>query len=169
MNLPKGTAENGATYIHATLFGILSLFKINKGNFAFEQLEKILPITHDIISTTPFVMPNSYSYNEESNMDGESMSDWYTGRANTLIKALVRGFFGINPTLNGLYLNPSSYCAAQKANCSLMIKGKKVNIKFNAKEEAKNIMINGINHEYKEIFLDNDFINKCDKIDINIY
>ena len=27
VNLPKGTAENGATYIHATLFGILSLFK----------------------------------------------------------------------------------------------------------------------------------------------
>ena len=115
VNLPKGTAENGATYIHATLFGILSLFKLDEGELAFKQLEKILPLTHEIISTTPFVMPNSYSYNEEAGMDGESMSDWYTGSANTLIKSLVRGLFGINPSLSGLNITPSTFFAANKA------------------------------------------------------
>lgn len=56
----------------------------------------MLPPTHAFISTTPFVMSNSYSHNAEYGMDGESMSDWYTGSANVLIKVLVRQVFGLD-------------------------------------------------------------------------
>ncbi len=67
-NLPKGTAENGATYIHASMFGAMSLFAIGEGKQAWDQLEKLLPFTHDTVSVSPFVVPNSYGDNEEFHM-----------------------------------------------------------------------------------------------------
>lgn len=170
VNLPKGTAENGATYIHATLFGILSLFKINEGELAFEQLEKVLPLTHDILSTSPFIMPNSYSYNEDSMMDGESMSDWYTGSANTLIKVLVRGLFGINPTLNGIILDPSNYFRSEYASLSLKIKNSLLNIEFNGNKKVSIIEIDGVKYPYKKgMFIDNNYLHDHKHINIKLY
>ena len=171
VNLPKGTAENGATYIHATLFGILSLFKMDEGRLAFKQLYKILPLTHDILSTTPFVMPNSYSYNIEAGMDGESMSDWYTGSANTLIKSLVRGMFGINPTLDGVMISPSHYVDCKNAKCSLMVKNKPVTIMYLSEgKDIEYIEINGVKEPYqKAIYLSNEMMEKLDSLDIKLY
>lgn len=121
--LPKGTAENGATYIHATLFGIWSLFEMGEPERAWEQLYKILPITHESISTTPFVMPNSYVYNEEKGFDGESMSDWFTGSGCVLLKVLFGSIFGVKPDLNGVRIRMSSYIPFKKAKIRLKIKG----------------------------------------------
>ncbi len=106
-NLPVGTAENCATYVHAALFGIWSLFLMGEGERAWEQLVKVLPLLHKNISTSPFVMSNSYSLNEEYGMDGESMSDWYTGSANVLIKVLVRQVFGLDMAPGKLRVCPS--------------------------------------------------------------
>ena len=135
---------------------------------AFEQLQKILPFTHDILSTTSFVMPNSYSYNLESGMDGESMSDWYTGSANTLIKALVRGLFGINPTLDGVIIKPTSYFASESAKCSMMVKGKNLSIEYDGGEVTK-ISVNGIVYDYKEIYISNELINSSKEIIIKLF
>ncbi len=130
INLPKGTAENAATYIHATLFGIWSLFGMGEGKLAWEQLAKVLPLTHDLISTTPFIMSNSYSYNVELGMDGESMSDWFTGSANVLLKALVWNVFGVLPNLKGVTICPSAYMPFDKASISLKVKGKVIEINY---------------------------------------
>ena len=103
-NLPKGTAENGATYIHASLFAIMSLFKMGESKKAWEQLYPLLPITHEHVSCSPFVMPNSYGYNEDMGIDGESMADWQTGSSNVLLKILVRYIIGFEPTMDGLMI-----------------------------------------------------------------
>lgn len=131
-HLPKGTAENGATYIHATLFGIYSLFAIGQDRRAWEQLYKILPITHKFISTSPFVMPNSYICNEEKNFDGQSMSDWFTGSGCVLMKVLVRGVFGMEPTLDGIKISPSSYIPFGKSQLDIIVKGVKIKLEVNA-------------------------------------
>lgn len=128
INLVKGTAENAATYVHATLFGIWALFLIGETEFAWEQLYKALPITHEYISTTPFIMSNSYSYNEEYGMDGESMSDWYTGSANVLIKILVKCVLGINPDLQGVTIAPAKNLPAENVKIKLNIKGAAVTV-----------------------------------------
>lgn len=130
VNLPKGCAENGATYIHGSLFGVMSLFMLDESKFAYEQIEKLLPITHEILTTSSFVMPNSYSYNLEEGMDGESMSDWYTGSANTLIKTLVRGAFGISVSLDKVIINIRDYFPSKKAKCEITIKGTKFVIDY---------------------------------------
>ena len=131
VNLPKGTAENAATYIHAGMFFVRALFQMNEGKKAFDQIYKLIPITHDKISTSPFVMPNSYGENSELGIDGESMSDWYTGSSNTLLKAIVFDMFGVNPTLgSSLLIKPTNYFPCEEASLSLNIKGKRVTIKY---------------------------------------
>ena len=41
------------------------MFTLGEDHWGWEQLKKIVPFTHKSITTTPFVMPNSYIYNPE--------------------------------------------------------------------------------------------------------
>lgn len=136
-HLPKGTAENGATYIHATLFAIWSLFELGESRRAWEQIKKILPITHDFISTTPFVMPNSYIHNDELGLDGESMSDWFTGSGCVLVKTLYFCVFGIRVNLDSLTVNMPEYLPFGEMKTKLAIKGGVVEISYENKGEGK--------------------------------
>lgn len=148
VNLPKGTAENAATYVHATMFGIWSLFGMNESELAFRQLTKVLPLTHSLITTTPFVMSNSYSYNEELSLDGGSMSDWFTGSANVLIKTLVWYVFGIRPDLNGLTVAPSEYMPFQDACINVKVKNSVVRLRYKKEGTGKRTFT--VNGEVRE-------------------
>lgn len=108
--LPPGTAENGAAYVHATLFAVMALFRMGCAKEAWEQLIKVLPFTdlHANLSHSAFVMPNSYGLNEEKFIDGQNMNDWQTGSANVLLKLLVRHVFGFEPALKGAWIQPAS-------------------------------------------------------------
>ena len=155
VNLPKGTAENGATYIHAGMFFARALFQMKEGKKAFEQIYKLIPITHEKITTSPFVMPNSYGYNEDLFIDGESMSDWYTGSSNTLLKAVIFDMFGVKPQIGDeLIVNPTDYFPSQTANIALTIKGKKVSITYkNENNHQRKIYVNGTQVESNHINL----------------
>lgn len=108
-NLPAGTAENGATYIHASMFAVMSLFAIGESKLAWEEMVKLLPFTHDKVSVSPFVVPNSYGLNAEFNIDGESMQDWQTGSSNVMLKTLIRFGVGFEPTYDGIRLQPPAF------------------------------------------------------------
>lgn len=140
--LPEGTAENGAVYIHATLFGIRSLFMMGEDEFAFEQIYKILPPSHEFITTTPFVMPNSYIQNKAKGFDGESMSDWFTGSGCVLLKTLYFDVFGLKADLDGLTVAPAGNMPFEKISVSLVIKGAKINLTLKKGNEKK-IVVNG--------------------------
>ena len=145
VNLPKGTAENGATYIHAGMFFVRALLQMKEGRFAFDQIYKLIPITHQKITTSPFVMPNSYGYNPELGIDGESMSDWYTGSSNTLLKAIIFDMFGIKPQIgDNLIIEPTDYFPSDEAEISLRIKNKQVHVKYqNNHSNKRKIYVNG--------------------------
>lgn len=153
--LPKGTAENGATYIHATLFGIWSLFEMGEYKKAWEQLYKILPITHESVSTTPFVMPNSYVENEEKGFNGESMSDWFTGSGCVLLKVLLWYVFGIRADLNNVWIQPLEYMPFEEMSLEIYLKNKKYNIDYVKNKTKYALFINGKEAEqaYKEIIV----------------
>ncbi|MBR0295280.1 MAG: hypothetical protein IJQ67_05205 [Bacilli bacterium] len=156
VNLPPGTAENAATYIHASLFSIKALLEMNEGEFAFDQLYKVIPLTHEFISTSPYVMPNSYGYNPDLGVDGQSMNDWYTGSSNTLIKAIVDDIFGIKVNIRGeLTINPCAF-PVESASITLPIRSKIIEVKYS-------------NHDlgHREIYIDglksdNNLINLKD-------
>lgn len=143
-NLPRGTAENGATYVHATLFGVWSLFLLGEERAAWEQLFKILPQTHAHISTSPFVMSNSYVYNEEFGMDGESMNDWYTGSAAVLVKVLIRCVFGVAVSQTQLSVSPSAYFPCDSAEMRIRVRDCLVRVRYrNAGVGSRYFLVNG--------------------------
>lgn len=141
-NLPIGTAENGAAYIHASLFGIMSLFKIGESQWAWEELFKVMPLTHNKISCSPFVMPNSYGENKELHIDGESMSDWQTGSSNVLIKTLLRYVIGYEPELSRLIIQPARYCPYESIKASVIYKGIKINMHIDFSPQKRQFFVN---------------------------
>ncbi len=143
VKLPKGTAENGATYVHATLFGIWSLFKMGEAERAWAQLFKILPVTHSFISTSPFVMPNSYIHNEAEGLDGESMSDWFTGSGCVITKTLVQCVFGVTPSLENVTVAPARYFPCDECSIKIKVKGTEISLRYKKSAEKRKFIVNG--------------------------
>ena len=139
--LPKGTAENGAVYIHATLFAIWSLFEMGECERAWEQLYKILPVTHADISTTPFVMPNSFIENAEKGFDGESMSDWFPGSGCVLVKVLIWYIFGVRADLDSLIISPAAHIPFDQTDLELRVKGITVRLHYRNSDSGKRTFI----------------------------
>lgn len=144
--LPPGTAENGATYVHATVFAIMALFRIGRAREAWEQLEKVLPFTalHGRLTHSPFVMPNAYGFNPEKNIDGENMNDWQTGSSNVLLKLLIRYVFGFEPQLDGLWIQPAAWCPFKSIEFETQIRGSRFVLKFEDRGRANRVFrVNG--------------------------
>lgn len=137
--LPKGCAENAATYIHGAVFAIYSLFMLNKPTWAWSEIMKVIPITHDFISTTPFVMPNSYVENEELGVDGESMNDWFTGSSSTLLKTLIRNAFGFDPNLDEMVIHPKKM-PFEDAKANFVYLGKEIELEI---KDEEGVYVNG--------------------------
>ena len=130
VHLTPGTYENDCAYLHSTLFSMMAMFILGEGKKAWEQMEKVLPITHEKFSRTPFVMPNSYCYNEELGLDGESIDDWYTGSGCVLIRNIIKNIFGVQARLDGLKIAMTNYMPTDSAEISLKIKGRDVTVRY---------------------------------------
>lgn len=164
-NLTPGTYENGCAYVHSTMFATMALFILGEGKKAWEQIEKAIPITHSYITKTPFVMPNSYCYNEEYNMDGESMGDWYTGSSCVLMRNIIKQVFGIQPDLDGVKIKASMYMPTNSAKMKIKIKNCEMEILYKNEDAGKRkYYVNGIEIQAatdkvsgaKQIYLEND-------------
>ncbi|MDF2987908.1 MAG: hypothetical protein K0R50_3418 [Eubacterium sp.] len=139
--LPAGTYENGATYNHATAFAIMALFGMGCPEMAWEQINKIVPFTHTNVSTSPFVMPNSYGHNEELLIDGESVLDWQTGASNVLLKLFIKYVFGFQPSFGGLYFQPAAWSPFESFDFKINVRGCKLHINYIRKGKAERTFI----------------------------
>ena len=177
--LPPGTAENGASYVHATAFAIMSLFQMGEPQKAWEQLIKILPFTegHENLTHSPFVMPNSYGYNPEKSIDGENMNDWQTGSSNVVLKLLIRFVFGFEPDLDGLWIQPASGCPFKSFQFTLDVRGCKVSIHYENKQSGKrSFLVDGEAKEPKfdelmginKIWIPNERIKSGSEISVSV-
>jgi cellobiose phosphorylase len=174
--LPAGTAENGAAYIHASLFGVMAMFRMGHSEVAWNQLIKSLPFTHDYVSCSPFVMPNSYCYNEEKSIQGYSMADWQTGSSNVLLKLLVKYVFGLCPEYEGIWIQPANYLPFEDFSFEILFKKCNVVISYKPdKNSNRQFYINGKqrNGEYDQVMqLDKLWISneelKCREIRIQV-
>lgn len=157
-HLPRGTAENGATYIHATMFAIWALFELGEAKLAWKQLEKVLPLTHEHLTHTPFVMPNSYSYDMEKGFDGESMNDWFTGSGCVLVKILIWYIFGIKADLNGITISPAKVLPMSSMELRLRVKGGEIALVYRKTDcGTRTFEVNGkavlpVHNESKDLY-----------------
>lgn len=144
-DITPGTYENSCTYVHATMFAVMALFLLGEPKKAWEQIAKAIPITHDKISKTPFVMPNSYCFNEEYQMDGESMGDWYTGSGATLIRALVEYGLGLKVDLDGVRIELPSYIPSDYVSMKIQVKNCEIELIYrNTHAESRKFFINSV-------------------------
>lgn len=176
-NLPKGTAENGAAYIHASTFGVMSLFRMGETQKAWTELEKTLPFTHKRVSVSPYVIPNSYGYNAEKQIDGESMQDWQTGSSNVMLKTLIRFVFGVEPHYEGVWIQPSREIPFKSTQFEITIRGTEIALNYTrSKGEKREFIVNGEKREgiydpvmkLEKLWIDNNFIKNGKKITIEI-
>ncbi|WP_236254549.1 GH36-type glycosyl hydrolase domain-containing protein [Mucisphaera calidilacus] len=145
-NLPLGTAENGACYVHATAFGIMALFRLGQPDRAWEQLLKILPFAmpQRHVSHSPFIMPNSYSLIDEAGAFGESMNDWQTGSSNVVLKTLIHDAAGIQPTQEGIWVNPATWAPCAEIHLRLTLRGRPIELIWQREAaQARTFIVNG--------------------------
>jgi cellobiose phosphorylase len=146
--LPAGTYENGASYCHATAFGIMAQFRMGRAKEAWEQIYKAIPITHDIVTTSPYIMPNTYGNNEEKLIDGESVLDWQTGSSNVILKTLVRYGVGLEPQFGGIWIQPPAWLPFESFDFKIKVRSCEVSISYKNKGSGKRIFeADGIRRE----------------------
>lgn len=165
--LTPGTAENANTYVHATTFAIMALFILGESKKAWEQILKVLPITHEKVTKTPFVMPNSYCCNEEYQIDGESFGDWYTGSGAVLYRCIYEYALGIRAELSGVEIAVPDYLPFKNVTLNTVIKGKNIKYiysnegygerKYFVDEKLIEINVDEVSG-YKKIFIKNEDI-----------
>ena len=162
--LTPGTAENACAYVHATTFAVMALFILGESERAWEQIYKIIPITHKSVNKTPFVMPNSYCCNEELNIDGESLGDWYTGSGAVVTRCIFEYAIGITADLGGMRISVPSYMPSDRISLNFSAKGKNIEFLYeNKNSQGRKYYINGILAEtqtdsisgIKYIYIDN--------------
>lgn len=142
--ITPGTYENNCPYVHAGVFGIMSLFILGYAKEAWHMLEKTMVISHENVTLTSFVMPNSYCYDEYYGFNGESMGDWYTGSGTAMLKGIIKYAFGIEPCLNTVRIAPADYFPTENAEITLNINGKKVDFSYEKQGvEMRKIILNG--------------------------
>jgi len=151
--LPRGTAENGAVYVHATTFAIAALFRIGEPEKAWRQIEKVLPFSshHKTPSHSPFVMPNSYIDNPQLDLNGQSMNDWQTGCSNVLLKLLVRYVFGFQPELDFLRIAPAHWYPFDSLDLSGLAHGKRIRLSLTRGDvPRREVRLNGKSYQLIE-------------------
>ncbi len=144
VELTPGTYENSCAYIHATMFAVMALFELGEGKRAWEQIVKAIPISHASVNKTSFVMPNSYCYNEEFYIDGESAGDWYTGSGAVLIRSIIEHAFGIQVSPSGVHIEMPDYMPSNGAEITVNVKGCELNLSYkNTGKGERAYVVNG--------------------------
>ena len=161
--LPIGTAENGSVYVHASLFAIWSLFQMGEVKLAYEELAKALPFTHQKITTSPFVMSNSYMHNDEMGIDGESMNDWFTGSVTVLIKVLFEEIFGCHLNLESVTIAPAKNQPLDSFQADIPLRKSVIHLTYENHGNAKRVyLVNGAAQNDAPSFLLKELPNSLD-------
>lgn len=143
-NTTPGTYENCCTYVHAGTFGIMALFLMGYAKDAWRILEKTMVISHENVTLSSFVMPNSYCQDDYYGFNGESMGDWYTGSGTALMKEVIKCAFGIEPSFDTLKIAPANYFPTDTAKIEFDIAGKRVCVNYkNDNNGKRKIFVNG--------------------------
>lgn len=106
-----GTAENGSIYNHAAAFFIRALYKINRADLAYAELQKMLPTEGDASrrEQLPVFVPNYYrgAVHQLPRTAGRSSQLFHTGAASWLYRIIIEDLFGLRGCEDGLRIAPS--------------------------------------------------------------
>ena len=105
---PMGYKENGGIFCHNNPWVIIGETLCGRGNDAWEHYTKINPAwieDQQLHRTEPYVYAQCLA-GKESAKPGEAKNSWLTGTAAWNWLAITQHILGIQPTYNGLVINP---------------------------------------------------------------
>ncbi len=106
---PPGAKENGGIFLHANPWVIIAETIVGNGDRAFEYYNQINPATRneriDEFECEPFVYPQNILGDEHPQF-GLARNSWLTGTASWICQAGTQHILGIQPTYQGLKINP---------------------------------------------------------------
>ena len=146
---PPGYKENGSVFCHTNPWVMIAETKLKRGDKAFEYYLKINPSHREDIGETHRCEPYVYAQmisGKEAVHPGEAKNSWLTGAAAWNYVAITQHILGIQPTYEGLKIEPVIPQGWKGFTAIRFFRGVKYTItveRFGASNEA-DLEVNGI-------------------------
>ncbi|HEX3037418.1 MAG TPA: N,N'-diacetylchitobiose phosphorylase [Oscillospiraceae bacterium] len=145
-----GTKENAGIFSQPQGWLILAEALRGEGNRAYQYFKECNPANMndkaEIRNLEPYVHGQFIESTDSSNL-GRANVHWLTGTATTVMVACVEGILGINPSVNGIVVNPCIPSEWDGLEISKVFRGKKLNIKVknpnHSQKGIREVIVNG--------------------------
>jgi cellobiose phosphorylase len=106
---PPGAKENGGIFLHANPWVIIAETLVGRGDRAFEYYTQINPAVRnddiDEFECEPYVYPQNILGDEHPQF-GLARNSWLSGTASWMYQAATQYILGVQPTYDGLRIDP---------------------------------------------------------------
>ncbi|MBN2164679.1 MAG: glycosyl transferase [Marinilabiliaceae bacterium] len=147
---PQGYKENAGIFCHNNPWIIIGETIIGRGNEAWKYYKKICPSYLEEISDLHKTEPYVYSQmiaGKDAFKPGEAKNSWLTGTASWNFFTISQYILGIQPSYNGLIVNPCIPSDWSEFTVTRKYRGAEYNIKVNNKTKinkgVRTIIIDG--------------------------
>lgn len=129
---PAGFAENGNVYNHGSQgFLARALAALGKGDALWEVLDWMLPVNqqkHSCLDTltAPYAIVNCWQ--ELPIFNGRGLFSFLTGSVAMAERCVYEWIFGIQPTLNGLVIDPCIPSGKKEMTAQFMFRGQQIKL-----------------------------------------
>ncbi len=109
-----GVKDNAGIMTHAQIFMLAANFKLDRGDSAYQVLQKSLPNTqadYDRYKSEPYVMAQFLVGPDHPYNTGMGCFSWMTASAGATLWLISQWMLGIHPELHGLHVHPVLPCA----------------------------------------------------------
>lgn len=113
-----GVQENGGVYLHAMAWKLAVDAILKRNDLVERDINRILPFNNKVVNgrAEPYVLCNCYMGKKTEYRYGTPGQSWRTASGQWFLKAMLQYVFGLNPTLNGLEINPCLPCSWESAS-----------------------------------------------------
>ncbi len=126
-----GVKENAGIFNHTQGWGIMAECLLGEGDRAYEVLRAAMPAAYndraEIRQSEPYVQAQT-TYSRYSPREGNARTSWLTGAAAWFYFSVTQSILGIQPTPNGLRLDPCIPAAWEGFSVRREFRGKTLNI-----------------------------------------
>jgi len=141
----KGIKENGSIFSHPNPWAVIAECKLGRGNQAMKFYDAMLPFNQNDSIETREAEPYSYCQfivGKDHEDFGKARHPWLTGTATWFYTAVTKSILGIQPTYDGLEINP---CIPSDWN-GFEVTRKWLGATYNIKVENPHNIEKGIKH-----------------------
>lgn len=103
-----GVQENGGVYLHSMAWKLAVDAILQRNDLVERDMNRILPFNNPVVDgrAEPYILCNCYMSKSAGYRYGTPGQSWRTASGQWFLKAMLQFVFGLNPTLQGLEINP---------------------------------------------------------------